>query len=186
MNIPKVNNNQLFVPSLLLFMGFYLWISSQLNIRAIYGIPYILLSAIGFYAIRTFITSFKGLSESVEDKKWQRLLADILLLVISFTLVYSILTQLSVDSYPELAILFLIVANFTNFLSLFLHKHTSYMFYLSTFLVYLLMYLVLRFQIGSRNNTIPLVLQIIAWVIFAFELAHLGLVSKWFLTDKGD
>jgi hypothetical protein len=165
-------------------MGFFVWASLQLNFLGIYGIPYIMVTSAGLYAIRTFMTSFKALSESIQTKKWQGFLADILLVVISYVMVYSILAELSLDSYPLNAVLFLIIANFSNFLALFLHKHTSYLFYLITFAVYLIIYLILRFQIGAENNIIFLILQIIAWVVFAFELTHLGLVSKWFLLDK--
>jgi hypothetical protein len=185
--IPVINKNNLFAPSLLLFILNIAYVFANTKVKdSISSVNQILSIVIGIILVKIFTLTFGNLELTFKSKKWVYLLVNTVLAGTQILLVWLAFKSTTQTTYPEEVFKFLGIAVLLFFIQSFFAKIKEMLYFgVFTIIAYFGTYLALFNQVPNvwenrvmENNFMFL----IGWLFVLIEFILLIFVTRKFVT----
>jgi hypothetical protein len=183
----KINGNQLFTPSVLLLVLFFMYQVSLLQFKnPNESYSFLLAIALVIFAIKAFIIAFASIEKYRDMEKWVLFLFNIILFSLESWLVWKALVELTLDSYPKFTLGALLLANIGFYLQAYITKIPKMLWIgISSFVIYTIIFVLLltsAFNAFVGNNLLLIVFQqTTAYLALGMELIMLFLTGRYFV-----
>jgi hypothetical protein len=185
---PTINGNQLFTPTLLIFLAV---IAIQLsNLQLLSGnlaYPYVFAAAVFVIFTRIFVSTFIFVEDAVTKKKPIVLAINILLTGVELATTYFAIAHLTVDTYPDITVWLLAGTQLAFAVSqVFTTRHLtrSTGINLAIYAIFSTLFYFRAFDNDAER--LLLLQQSVAWAILVLEAGFLIITSHTFLDKKGE
>lgn len=181
--LPKIYNNNLFVPAVLIYSLLVVMFISNLNYKETsYSYSYLLGASSVLILLKIFVTTFGSLSQSLQKEKSIIAMTQLLLFCTQVAFVWLGANHLTRYSYPEPTVRFFLLCNLLFFVQIFLAKIpktvTLAVFSLATYSVFVVF---LYWRLFSDNTQLfILMLQASGYFSVFVELLQLLVVSRFY------
>lgn len=182
--LPKINNNELFAPSILLFASFFSFFIAKQEFKDAYNSYSLMLAvALGVFMLKSYVLTFANVEYSFLNKKWFLLGLSSVLISGQFWLAWLGINILSVNSYPQDTLAFLAIGNLAFYAQVFLGKVPKMLYlFLISLIAYSVMFALLYINPFSGNTRLFITfLQITGYVPLIVETVTLFMVSNYFV-----
>ncbi|MEM1312416.1 MAG: hypothetical protein AAGF07_03050 [Patescibacteria group bacterium] len=186
----KINDNQLFIPSILLLGSFFTYQISILSFKnQNESYTYLLAFSLVVFAVKSFIISFAGLEKYKHLYKWALFLFNLGLFLVESWLVWIALNELTLNSYPQYTLGALLLANVGFYLQAYIARVKKMLWIcISSFIIYVIIFVLLftkAFDYFIGNSLLLIVFQqTISYIALGMELVMLFLVSRFFIGNS--
>jgi hypothetical protein len=183
----KINDNQLFTPSVLLLVLFFMYQVSSLEFKnQNESYTFLLAVALVIFAIKSFIMAFASLEKYRNLEKWVLFLFNIILFSFESWLVWKALVELTLDSYPKYTLGALLLANIGFYLQTYIIRVPKMLWIsISSFVIYTVIFILLvtsAFNAFVGNNLLLIIFQqTISYMTLGMELVMLFLTGRYFV-----
>lgn len=182
--LPKINNNELFAPSILLFALFFSFYIAKQEFKDAYNSYSLMLAAaLGIFMLKSYTLAFANVEYSFLNKKWFLLGLSIVLVSGQFWFAWLGINILSINSYPQDTVAFLVIGNLAFYVQVFLGKVPKMLYlFLISLIVYSLMFALLYINPFSSNTRIFITfLQLTGYIALIVETISIFMVSNYFV-----
>jgi hypothetical protein len=182
--LPKINNNELFAPAVLLFLTAFSFQITKQQFKDSYNSYSLLLAiAAGVFMLKSFVLTFANLEYSFVNKKWFLFGLSTFLTGGQFWLAWLGINILTLNSYPQETISFLAIANVAFYTQVFLAKVPKILYiFLITLISYGVMFFLLYINLFSSNTRLFITfLQITGYTSLIVEVVTLFIISNYFV-----
>jgi hypothetical protein len=179
----KINKNNLFTPTVLIFLSFILYTFTNQNLaERNYQYSYILVISGIFLLTKVFVISFAQIDKYFSQKKWILLSIDIVLTGIQFAFAFLAVQNLANDKFPDFTVQFFLISNIFFCIQLFLGKIQGLIkMLIAIFIIYIPSLLILNRKIFFDNNAV-LTQQTIAYLILILEVCLFLVITRYFVS----
>ncbi len=181
---PRINENWLFTPSVLIFTTIAVYfLAFQDFAEKAYQYSYLLGVAGVIMSVKVFIVTFAHTEKWLKEKKAFLLVLDLILAGIQLVLIFLAVNHLSQDKYPKDTLQWFSVASIVFMVQIFLGtSHNLIKYTITTGTIYGLSFLVLRQRVFEGNTEMSIFTQqIIAYLVLALEALLLFIATRNFV-----
>jgi len=181
---PKINGNQLFTPVAALYLlavGYF--VSTLEFIEKNYNYSYILGFATVVLFLKVLVLTFGTIEETLKNKKWYFVAIFLILAVAQIWLGIIAIKYLTINTYPNITIQWMLIANLIFVVQAFLSKNISILrFGFPALILYSGMFVALYFKLfDTEAEKFILLQQIVAYITLLTELVLLFLSSRAYI-----
>jgi len=181
---PKINGNQLFTPVAALYLlavGYF--VSTLEFIEKNYNYSYILGFATVVLFLKVLVLTFGTIEETLKNKKWFFVAIFLILAVAQIWLGIIAIKYLTINTYPNITIQWMLIANLIFVVQAFLSKNISILrFGFPALILYSGMFVALYFKLFDTEAEKFILLQlIVAYITLLTELVLLFLSSRAYI-----
>jgi len=181
---PKINGNQLFTPVAALYLlavGYF--VSTLEFIEKNYNYSYILGFATVVLFLKVLVLTFGTIEETLKNKKWFFVAIFLILAVAQIWLGIIAIKYLTINTYPNITIQWMLIANLIFVVQAFLSKNISILrFGFPALILYSGMFVALYFKLfDTEAEKFILLQQIVAYITLLTELVLLFLSSRAYI-----
>lgn len=185
--LPRINKNQSFTPSILIFLLIICYHFSSLDlVEKNYWYSYILTVSVIILCLKVFVITFGNLENHLKTKKYYFVGTDLILASSQLIMGFLAVDHLTNEKYPQITFWWLILSNLVFCLQAFLAKVPNCTrLLLFSMITYILCFLALYFKFLENNTESFLFMQqSVSYISIALELTMFFVTTNFFVSSK--
>jgi hypothetical protein len=182
--LPKINSNQLFTPSILIFLLAICYQFSSLDlVEKTYLYSYILTASIIIMCLKIFIITFGNIENHLKTKKPYFVGTDLILSGCQLIMGFLAVEHLTIDKYPQTTFGWLVLSNIIFCLQIFLGRIPKIInFGLISVAIYITSFFALYFKLFEKSpENFLFMQQSVSYLAIILELIMFFVVTNFFV-----
>lgn len=184
LKLPKINNNTLFTPTLILLGLFFAYLITEIElVERNYLYSSILSLVVLVAGIKIFVLTFGGVEYFLKQKKPALLILVTLLAIAQVIMLFTGINHLTTDVFPQITIQWYLAASILFFIQTFFTKALATMkLSIVLILIYFFSFIGLYLKWFSYDNGLFILFQqAISYLVLGFEITLLFQTAYYFI-----
>ena len=185
--LSKINKNQLFTPSILIFLLVICYHFSSLDlVEKTYVYSYILTASVLILCLKVFIITFGNLENHLDNKKYYFVGTDLILAGLQLIMGFLAVGHLTIEKYPQTTFQWLVLSNLIFCVQVFLGRIPNVLRLTLIFsMIYIVCFLALYFKFLEQDTENFLFMQqTVSYIAITMELVMFFVITNFFVKNR--